>query len=557
MVLSTTWQTRSGWLEVNDFLAIGPWYRTGERSTLQRRTPGDSDARHVLVRTAKCLHGSVDVMLNCEPSFNYGRVDAEWEYSGTPTTTSRRRTPDYNQHHRLTGDMRFGIEGRALRARHRLVEGESCFVVMSWTDAPLPATQEEVEPRTRARPSRFWRGWIDGGQFPDHPWRELLQRSALTLKGLSYAPTGALLAAPTTSLPENLGGSRNWDYRYTWIRDTAFALRALHALGLPHRGRRLPGLPRRRPRTPAGHRGATGARPDRNLQVLYPVDGGESPVEVELDHLTGYVWSQPARVGNGAYNQTQFDILGGDRRLYLRAHPLARLAERAIVAHRRPGRGDGHAVLARTGPRHLGGARRTTSLHVLQGHVLGRGRPRAPVSPRCAARRRARNSGGARRRSSTTTSARTRSATQGCFTQSYGSDELDASLLVLPMLGFLPATDERIRATVFAIADDLTDGPFVLPLPAEKTDDGFDGEGEGSFTVCSFWLVSALVAIGELDSARTHCEKLIGAASALGLYGEELDPDDRTPPRQLPPGADPPRAHQRHHERDQRRSARG
>ena len=171
----------------------------------------------------------MDVILNCEPSFNYGRVDAEWEYTGTSYDHVSTTNADYNRI-TVTGDMRFGIEGRAIRARHRLVEGESCFVVMSWADAPLPTTQEEVN-LYKSETSRFWRGWIDGGQFPDHPWRELLQRSALTLKGLSYAPTGAILAAPTTSLPENLGGSRNWDYRYTWIRDTAFALRALHALG--------------------------------------------------------------------------------------------------------------------------------------------------------------------------------------------------------------------------------------------------------------------------------------------------------------------------------------
>src|ERR1700678_1706431 len=144
MVLATTWQTRSGWLIVNDFLAIGPWYRTGERSTLQRRTPGDSDARHVLVRTAKCLHGSVDVILNCAPSFNYGRVDAEWEYTGTSYDHVSTTNADHNRIP-VTGGMRFGIEGGSIRARHRLVEGESCFVVMSWTDAPLPTSQEEVD----------------------------------------------------------------------------------------------------------------------------------------------------------------------------------------------------------------------------------------------------------------------------------------------------------------------------------------------------------------------------------------------------------------------------
>ena len=229
MVLSTTWQTRTGWLLVNDFLAVGPWYQNGERTDLHRRTPGDSDARHVLVRTATCLHGSVDVLLNCEPSFDYGRSDAEWEYASSAydhvvTTNSQfvKLT--------LTGDMRFGIEGRAVRARHRLSEGESLSAVLSWSDEPSPSTKEEID-AYRIQTSRFWRGWIDGGRFPDHPWRELLQRSALTLKGLTFAPTGALLAASTTSLPENFGGTRNWDYRYTWIRDTAFTLRALHSLG--------------------------------------------------------------------------------------------------------------------------------------------------------------------------------------------------------------------------------------------------------------------------------------------------------------------------------------
>jgi len=521
MVLSTTWQTRSGWLEVNDFLAIGPWYRTGERSMLQRRTPGDSDARHVLVRTAKCLHGSVDVSLNCEPSFNYGRVDAEWEYSGTSYDHVSTTNPDYN---RITviGDMRFGIEGRAIRARHRLVEGESCFVVMSWTDAPLPTTQEEVN-LYKSETSRFWRGWIDGGQFPDHPWRELLQRSALTLKGLSYAPTGALLAAPTTSLPENLGGSRNWDYRYTWIRDTAFALRALHALGfhseaddfLAFLGDVLEPL--------RGDTAAAGTRARRNLQVLYPVDGGESPVEVELDHLTGYVWSRPARVGNGAYNQTQFDILGGVVDcIYEHTRSRDALSERswrivvqaveaAMKCWREPDRGIWEV---RGDPQHFTYSKVMCWVAVERGARLASLRGEKVRAEQwlqeaqtihddiCA------NAVGQR----------------GCFTQYYGSDELDASLLVLPMLGFLPANDERIRATVFAIADDLTDGPFVFRYRPEKTDDGFDGEGEGSFTVCSFWLVSALVAIGELDSARAHCEKLIGAASALGLYAEELDP---------------------------------
>ena len=521
MVLSTTWQTRSGWLEVSDFLAIGPWFRTGERSPSQKRTPGDFDARHVLVRTAKCLHGSVDVILTCEPSFNYGRVDAEWEYAGP---SYDRVTTSNDEFNRLTlsGDMRFGIEGRTIRARHRLVEGESCFVVMSWADTPLPSTQDEIN-LYKSETSRFWRGWIDGGRFPDHPWRELLQRSALTLKGLSYAPTGALLAAPTTSLPENLGGSRNWDYRYTWIRDTAFALPALHALGFNTEaddffaflGDVLEPAP--------GSDGTTGPRVRRNLQVLYPVDGGDCPPEQELDHLTGYVWSQPARVGNGAFDQTQFDIFGAIVDcIYEHSRTRDSLSERswriviqavetALKCWREPDRGIWEV---RGEPRHF------TFSKVMCWVAVDRG-------ARLAALR-----GEKKRAQQWANEAKIIHADicenaigkRGSFTQSYGSEELDASLLVLPMLGFLPPSDERMRETVLAISDDLTDGAFVYRYRPETTDDGFEGEREGSFTVCSFWLVSALTAIGELDRARMHCEKLIGVSSTLGLYGEELDP---------------------------------
>ena len=164
MVLATTWQTRSGWLIVNDFLAVAPWYRTGERSSHHKRTPGDFDARHVLVRTATCLHGSVDILLNCEPSFDYGRVDAEWEYEGSAyhqVKTTNKEFPGLT----LTGDMRFGIEGRAVRARHRLTEGETSFVVLSWSDAPPPTSRAEVD-TCRAETSRFWRTGSTVGAFP-------------------------------------------------------------------------------------------------------------------------------------------------------------------------------------------------------------------------------------------------------------------------------------------------------------------------------------------------------------------------------------------------------
>ncbi|MDE3064388.1 MAG: glycoside hydrolase family 15 protein [Acidobacteriota bacterium] len=520
MVMATTWQTRGGWLVVTDFLAVAPWYRHGVRSDLHRRTPGDYEARHVLVRTATCLHGSVDVVLTCEPSFDYGRDDAEWRYVGDSYDTVE--TTNANQPRlTLAGDMRFGIEGRSVRARHRLTEGETSFVVLGWGDETPPVTFERVE-SWRAETNRFWRDWIDGGRFPDHPWRELLQRSALTLKGLTYAPTGALLAAPTASLPENPGGGRNWDYRYTWIRDSAFTLRALHALGfnseaddfLAFLGDVL---------EPASGAGRRDPRSRASLQVLYPVDGTAIDPETELDHLTGYVGSRPVRVGNAAFDQDQLDILGAivncvfehtrsrDALSERAWRIVVQAVEQALACWREADRGIWEI---RGEPQHFTfskvmcwvAADRGSRLAALRGE-----RERADDWWRVAQEIR------------DDVCANAVNA-DGCFTQTYGSDELDASLLVLPLMGFLPPDDERIRKTVLTIADELNEGAFVYRYWTDTTDDGMSGEPEGSFTVCSFWLVSALVEIGELERARTHCEKLIGAASSLGLYGEELDP---------------------------------
>jgi GH15 family glucan-1,4-alpha-glucosidase len=198
-------------------------------SALHRRTPGDFDADHVLIRIAACVHGSVEIALDCEPAFDYGRTDATWDYTETgydEVVTTNTGPVSL----RLAGDLRLGHDGRAVRARHRLQAGESCFAALTWGTRPLPADLGEAR-EALAHTERFWRGWLDAANFPDHPWREPLQRSALTLKALSYAPTGAFLAASTTSLPEHPGGERNWDYRYTWIRDSSFTLRALHGLG--------------------------------------------------------------------------------------------------------------------------------------------------------------------------------------------------------------------------------------------------------------------------------------------------------------------------------------
>ncbi len=413
-------------------------------------------------------------------------------------------------------------------ARHRLQEGESSFVSLGWSERPLPGELDEVT-RWLRQTEGFWRAWLDSGSFPDHPGRETLERSALTLKGLSYAPTGALLAAPTTSLPEQPGGQRNWDYRYAWVRDSAFAMWGLHALGfdaeaedfLAFLGDMLdPDL------DPAGTAGEGGVEPlgehTPRLQVLYAVDGSRETPEAVLEHLSGYDGSAPVRVGNDAYRQEQHDIYGTVVDcIYQHARNRDALSERAwrttviaveaaVANWREPDRGIWEV---RGEPRHFTfskvmcwvAADRGARLAALHGDEGRAGSWRAAAeeihADICA---HGVDAGGR-------------------FTQSYDSTELDASLLLLPLVRFLPPEDPRLRATVLGIADELTDEGMVARYRTETTDDGLD-QPEGSFITCSFWLVSALAEIGEGRRARQLCERLLVAASSLGLYAEEIDP---------------------------------
>ena len=413
---------------------------------------------------------------------------------------------------KLTTDMRLGIEGREARARTRMVEGDNAFVALSWSDLPAPQTFAEAEEKMW-RTAECWRQWVTIGRFPDHPWRGYLQRSALTLKGLTYAPTGALLAASTTSLPETPGGERNWDYRYAWVRDSTFALWGLYTLGLDREANDFFAFI-------ADVSGAENGKP-HPLQVMYGIGGERTLEESELHHLYGYEGARPVRIGNGAFNQEQHDIWGtmlDSVYLHVRSREhvpetlwplLKRQVEEAIKHWRKPDRGIWEV---RGEPKHF------TSSKVMCWVALDRGTKLAMMHGE-------------------TSFAQTWSDiadeikedilihgvdSRGVLTQSYGDDSLDASLLLAPLLRFLPSDDPRIRATVLAIADELTEDGLVLRYRTGTTDDGLSGE-EGSFTICSFWLVSALVEIGELARAKRLCERLLGYASPLKLYAEEID----------------------------------
>lgn len=516
LILETTWQTQTGWLIVRDALVMGPWHANEQRSPTRRRTPSDWDAEHVLLRTVKCVSGTVELEMSCEPAFDYHRAPARWEYTGKvyeeATATSRQSSGDHPTL-RLTSNLRLGLEGREARARTRMVEGDNAFVALSWSDLPAPRTFAEAADRMW-QTTECWRQWVTIGRFPDHPWRGHLQRSALTLKGLTYAPTGALLAAPTTSLPETPGGERNWDYRYAWVRDSTFALWGLYTLGLDREANDFFSFIFDSSQSDDGD--------PAPLQVMYGVGGEHTLVEQELSHLKGYDGARPVRIGNGAYNQNQHDIWGtmlDSVYLHVRSRDqvpetlwplLKRQVEEVVENWRRPDRGIWEV---RGEPQHF------TSSKIMCWVALDRGAKLATLHGEKAYAAQWAEIADEIRADVLAHGVDDR----GVLTQRYGSPALDASLLLAPLLRFLPADDERIRSTVLAIADELTEDGLVLRYRVEETDDGLSGK-EGTFTICSFWLVSALVEIGELERAKQLCERLLGFASPLKLYAEEIDP---------------------------------
>jgi GH15 family glucan-1,4-alpha-glucosidase len=508
MILETTWMCPSGWLVVRDALTIGPWDAARASARSHTRPPTDHDADHMLIRTMQCLQGNVQVEAVCEPMFDYGRQQADWRMVdnrwGCATADSDHISI------RLHTDLRLGIEGNRVRARHTLEEGERRFVALAWAGGiDGPADLDDALTRTNAT-AHYWRTWLAGGRFPDHRWRGHLHRSALTLKGLTYEPTGATVAAATTSLPETPGGVRNWDYRYCWMRDATFTLWGLHVLGFDWEADDFMQFVADLERDTDG-----------GLQIMYGIGGEPDLNEHTLDHLAGYEGAQPVRLGNAAYRQRQNDVYGA--------------VLDSVYIHTKMG---GH-IPGRLWPVLKDQVRCAAAVwrQPDQGIWEARGKPRDYVSSKLmcwvavdrGARLAEREGELATAREWQSTADEIRQdilakgvSERGIFRQHYETDALDASTLLIPLVRFLPSSDERVRATVLAIADDLTEQGFVLRYRVEQTDDGLEGS-EGTFLICSFWLVSALSEIGEKDRAAALCERLLAQSSPLGLYAEELD----------------------------------
>ncbi|GAA2365002.1 trehalase [Catellatospora methionotrophica] len=506
-VLETTWRTTSGWLLVTDALIIGP--REGaDTVTPHTRPPADDDAAHLLVRTAVCLKGQVELEMVCEPVFDYGRTPAAWALAADDPSIAAtvNGSPDL----RLRSDLPLGIEGTRVRGRHVLHAGERAYCTLSWADpSRVPPDSSRAHAMIEAT-TEYWRTWLAGARIPDHRWRDPLQRSALVIKGLTYMPTGATVAALTTSLPETPGGERNWDYRYTWMRDTTFTLKALHWLNLEWEAEEFMQFV-----------ADVEATEDGSLQIMYGIDGRRDLTESTRDDLSGYDGAQPVRIGNGAFDQRQNDVYGSvlasillhtrhSRRLPRRLWPIVvSQAECATAVWQEPDQGIWEA---RGEPQHY------VSSKLMCWVALDRAATLAGIrgdSTRAAAWR--------------DTAEQIRAdilahgvSERGVLRQHYATDALDASTLLAVLFGFLPPHDERLHNTVEAIATELTEHGYVLRYRTDETDDGMSGK-EGTFLICSFWLVSALAATGRLDRARDMMERLLTIASPLGLYAEEFD----------------------------------
>jgi alpha,alpha-trehalase len=506
-VLSTTWKTSGGWLEVTDALIMGPTSHV-DTVTPHTRPPTDEDAAHMLVRTVTCLEGEVELELICEPAFDYGREPAEWTL-----VDDSRHTADASgagQTVRLQTDLALGVEATRIRARHTLAAGERAYVALAWGEGlSAPGNVDDAQHRIDET-VRFWRHWLARARpFADHRWREAIQRSALAIKGLTYMPTGATVAALTTSLPETPGGERNWDYRYTWMRDSTFTLQALHLLGLDGEAEEFMQF-------------VADLEPnsDGGLQIMYGIDGRRDLTETFREDLSGYSGAHPVRIGNGAFDQRQNDVFGAvldsilkhtvhSQRLPRRLWPIVQAqAECATSVWGQPDQGIWEA---RGKPQHY------VSSKLMCWVAMDRAAKLASILD------------------DRTLQAKWQGTAEeihadilahglkgGVLRQHYDTEALDASTLLAAMFGFLPGSDERMHDSVLAIANDLTENGYVLRYRTGETDDGLSGK-EGTFLICSFWLVSALSIVGEAQRAHDLMERLLRVSSSLGLYAEEFD----------------------------------
>jgi GH15 family glucan-1,4-alpha-glucosidase len=473
---------------------------------------GEERHRHRLVRRVFCVRGETRFRLELRPRFDYGRAEhaAETYEHGVVF-----RSPGLDLALHTTTPI--ACDGRDVEGEFTLRAGESATFVLERVGAeyrPRPFSDEETRDAYE-RTIAYWRRWVARCEYRGR-WREMVYRSALTLKLLTFQPTGAIVAAPTTSLPERLGGPRNWDYRYTWIRDAAFSLYALLRLGFTDEAHAFMGWLGDRIRD--GMRGKSGP-----LQIMYGIDGRSELPEEILDHFEGYRGSAPVRIGNGAADQLQLDIYGelvdsvylynkyGEPLSHDAWDDLQRIVEWVSEHWDQADEG----IWETRGGRHDFTYSRLMCWVAVERAVRvarQRGLPADLVrwmAARDAIYRQIMERGWNDER--------------GAFVQHYGSDVLDASLLLMPLVKFISPTDPRWLSTLDAITSELVSDSLVYRYNVKASPDGLEGE-EGTFSMCSFWYVEALARAGRLEEARLAFEKMLTYANHLGLYAEEIGP---------------------------------
>jgi len=504
LVIETVFRTDSGTARLRDAMAFADG---------QRGHALGYDAPHEILRSVEGVSGEVAFVMEIAPRPDYGLIMPliRLEPGGARTFGAGRVG--------VTSPVALDVEDSTIRASFTVAAGDERGFALRWAspearEAPAPTPADRVAARIEDTVAA-WRSWeaehdVYGGAHGEH-----VRVSSRVLKGLTFRPTGAIVAAPTTSLPETVGGERNWDYRYSWIRDASLTIEALYVGACSDEAEEFISFMT----SAAGGRAGEGS-----LQIMYGIGGEHDLSERTLGHLRGWRDSAPVRVGNGAWDQVQLDVYGellNALHLYRERlgdlHPeiQAFVADLADTAARRWTEADSGMWEMRGAPRHH------LSSKVLCWTALDRAVELAPqlgMHAKVAEWERARDEIRA------AILERGWSEARQAYAQSFDSDELDAAQLLMPILGFLPADDPRMRSTIEAIARDLTEDGLVLRYRNEDglNEDGLTGE-EGTFVICSFWLVSCLAKAGELERAEALFDQLAGYANDLGLLAEEID----------------------------------
>jgi GH15 family glucan-1,4-alpha-glucosidase len=507
LVLETTFATETGVVRLRDALVFAQGQRGHDIGI---------DAPHELARSLEGVSGTVELVMELAPRPEYGLVRPLFRQ-----TEEGGRTFGGPNQIVVRAGAETSVESATMRAVFTVAEGERVgfalrFVPTEAKAAPEPTAPDAVVARIDDT-IETWRSWESEHALYDGPHRELVRLSSRVLQGLTYRPTGAIVAAPTTSLPETVGGERNWDYRYSWIRDASLTLQALFIGTCPDEAGEFVSFMT----SSAGG----GASDMHSLQIMYGIGGEHDLTERELPHLSGWRDSAPVRVGNGAWGQRQLDVYGellDALHLYHEQlgelHPeiqqfVAELADAAARGWREQDQGMWEM---RGDPRHH------LSSKVMCWTALDRA---VRLAPRLGPYAKADEWAAERDAIREAILERGWSEAKQAYAQSFDSDELDAAALLMPLVGFLPATDPRMRSTIEAIASELTQDGLVLRY---LNDEGLNADGlvgeEGTFVICSFWLVSCLARAGELERAETLFEQLAGYANDLGLLAEEIDP---------------------------------